>query len=73
MRILQVDAAKVAGVSRARISQMAKQEPRPDYFVDVKEYDKPLVDVEHPEWIAYIEKRKTYGLQRDAIDVENKT
>ena len=68
MRLLQTDAAKVAGVSRARISQMANLDPRPGYFVDVKDYDKPLVDTENPEWKAYIEKRKTYGLQREAVE-----
>ena len=58
MRILQVDAAKIAGVSRAMINTMSKKIPRPGFFVEVEGHRALLVDTEHPDWGLYLEKRK---------------
>lgn len=57
MLISQNQASKKAGCSRQNICLMSKKEPRPEFFIDVRGQDTPLVDTDHPDWKEYIRLR----------------
>ena len=41
--------------SKQYLSKLSKKEPRPDFFVE--QLGKLLIDIDHPEWLAMLNKR----------------
>jgi len=61
--ITRYEAAKKYGMSQMALKRQQDKNPRPTFFVDIKDYPHPKIDDQNHEWKAYVARYKARMLR----------
>ena len=62
--LTQAQAARLIGVSRQAVHKMMNDKPTPAFIVTDPATGKRVIDDEHPDWIAKLERLKNMNCKR---------